>query len=92
MKKSLKFTLLIVIFILFVTFMTTAQDMMYSESPVLTEMVDAGVDISQIMSVTGHTNIGSVQPYIKNTFTSANYALTTRKMHDISTYKCHRGE
>ena len=29
------------------------------------EMVDAGVDISQIMSVTGHTNIGSVQPYIK---------------------------
>jgi integrase len=47
----------------------------------VTEMVDAGVDISQIMSVTGHTNIGSVQPYIKNTFTSANNALTTRTNH-----------
>ena len=47
----------------------------------VTQMVDAGVDISQIMSVTGHTNITSVQPYIKNTFTSANNALTTRTNH-----------
>lgn len=47
----------------------------------VTQMVDAGVDISQIMSVTGHTNINSVQPYIKNTFTSANNALTTRTNH-----------
>jgi integrase len=57
-----------------------------------TEMVEAGVGIGQIMSVTGHSNPQSVKPYMKNTFTSANYALTTRKMHDISTYKCHRGE
>jgi integrase len=57
-----------------------------------TEMVEAGVSIGQIMSVTGHSNPQSVKPYMKNTFTSANYALTTRKMHDISTYKCHRGE
>jgi len=47
----------------------------------VTEMVDAGVDISQIMSVTGHANIGSVQPYIKNTYTSANNALTARTNH-----------
>jgi len=47
----------------------------------VTQMVDAGVDISQIMSVTGHTNITSVQPYIKNTFTSANNALTARTNH-----------
>jgi len=51
----------------------------------VTQMVDAGVDISQIMSVTGHTNISSVQPYIKNTFTSANNALTKRTNHVKST-------
>ena len=53
-----------------------------------TEMVESGVGIGQIMSVTGHSNPQSVKPYMKNTFTSANYALTTRKMHDISTSKC----
>ena len=49
-----------------------------------TEMVDAGVGIAQIMSVTGHSNPQSVKPYLKNTLSSADYALTQRKKHDIS--------
>ena len=44
-----------------------------------TEMVDAGVSIGQIMSVTGHANPQSVKPYLKNTYVSANNALTARK-------------
>jgi len=50
-----------------------------------TEMVDAGVGMAQIMSVTGHANPQSVKPYMKNTFTSADLALTTRRKHDIKT-------
>jgi len=46
-----------------------------------TEMVDAGVSIGQIMSVTGHANPQSVKPYMKHTYDSANYALTKRKNH-----------
>ena len=46
-----------------------------------TEMVDAGVSIGQIMSVTGHANPQSVKPYMKHTFDSANYALTKRRNH-----------
>ena len=42
------------------------------------EMVEAGVPLPQVMSVTGHANPASVKPYMKNTFTSANNALTTR--------------
>ena len=57
-----------------------------------TEMVEAGVGMAQIMSVTGHSNPQSVKPYMKNTFASANYALTTREMHDISIHKCRTGE
>lgn len=49
-----------------------------------TEMVEAGVGIGQIMSVTGHANPSSVKPYMKNTYTSANYALTERKKHVTS--------
>ena len=49
-----------------------------------TEMVEGGVGIGQIMSVTGHANPQSVKPYIKNTLKSADYALTQRKMHDKS--------
>ena len=48
-----------------------------------TEMVEAGVGIAQIMSVTGHANPQSVKPYIKNTYDSANYALTARRNRDI---------
>lgn len=50
-----------------------------------TEMVDAGVGMAQIMSVTGHANPQSVKPYMKNTFTSADLALTQRKIHDKQT-------
>jgi hypothetical protein len=42
-------------------------------------MVDAGVSMGNIMSVTGHANPQSVKPYMKNTYTSANLALTQRK-------------
>jgi len=44
-----------------------------------TEMVEAGVSIGNIMAVTGHANPQSVKPYMKNTFASADYALTKRK-------------
>ena len=44
-----------------------------------TEMVEAGVGMAQIMSVTGHSNPQSVKPYMKNTLASADYALTKRK-------------
>ena len=50
-----------------------------------TEMVESGVPLPQIMSVTGHTNPQSVKPYMKNTYTSANNALTTRINHVKST-------
>ena len=42
----------------------------------ITEMVDAGVDITQIMSVSGHQNIQSVTPYVKHTLKSAKSALS----------------
>ena len=45
----------------------------------VTEMVEAGVGMGQIMSVTGHVNPASVKPYMKNTLKSAELALTTRK-------------
>jgi len=43
------------------------------------EMVDAGVSMGNIMSVTGHSNPQSVKPYMKNTYKSANLALNQRK-------------
>jgi integrase len=45
----------------------------------VTEMVEAGVGMGQIMSVTGHANPASVKPYMKNTLKSAELALTTRR-------------
>jgi integrase len=42
------------------------------------EMVDAGVSLPQIMSITGHACPSSVRPYIKNTLTSARNAATLR--------------
>lgn len=42
------------------------------------EMVDAGVPLPQIMSITGHSCPSSVRPYIKNTLTSARNAATLR--------------
>jgi integrase len=50
-----------------------------------TEMVEAGVPMGQIMSVTGHVNPSSVAPYMKNTYVSAESALTKRKSHVKST-------
>ena len=50
-----------------------------------TQMVEAGVPMGQIMSVTGHSNPQSVKPYMKNTYSSANSALTMRKSHGKST-------
>jgi integrase len=44
-----------------------------------TELVESGVPMAQIMSVTGHASPQSVQPYIKNTYASAKNALTARK-------------
>ena len=57
-----------------------------------TEMVESGVGIAQIMSVTGHANPQSVKPYIKNTFDSANLALTQRKKRAISTLDAEQKE
>jgi integrase len=50
-----------------------------------TQMVEAGVPMGQIMSVTGHSNPQSVKPYMKNTYESANNALTARKSYGKST-------
>ena len=44
----------------------------------VTEMVDNGVPLPQIMAVTGHTHVSSVKPYMKHTYDSANNALTQR--------------
>lgn len=45
------------------------------------EMVDAGVPLPQIMSVTGHQSAQSVTPYMKNTLTSAQNACKLRLSH-----------
>lgn len=50
----------------------------------VTEMVDAGVPITQIMSVTGHQSMQSVRPYMKHTLASATSALSKRE----SCYEC----
>jgi len=43
-----------------------------------TELVEAGVDLPQIMAVTGHANPASVKPYMKNTLKSSTMALQAR--------------
>jgi hypothetical protein len=45
----------------------------------ITEMVDEGVGVLQIQSVSGHANPQSLKPYIKNTLASATAALSARK-------------
>lgn len=57
-----------------------------------TEMIEAGVGLGQVMAVTGHSHPQSVKPYMKNTLSSADFALTQRKNHDISIDKCRKGE
>ena len=48
----------------------------------VTEMIDSGVPMGQLMSVTGHTNVQSVKPYMKHTFESAKNALNTRNKYN----------
>lgn len=55
------------------------------------EMVDGGVPLPQIMSVSGHSNPASVKPYMKNTLASATNALTTRKTWVSSALKQQEG-
>ena len=44
----------------------------------ITEMIDAGVSLPQIMSVSGHENPQSVKPYMKNTLISSSEACRLR--------------
>tara|TARA_X000001316_G_C911431_1_gene26656 strand:- start:505 stop:657 length:153 start_codon:yes stop_codon:yes gene_type:complete len=41
-------------------------------------MVEAGVDVTQIKQVSGHTDINSLTPYIRHTYTGASEALAQR--------------
>jgi len=47
----------------------------------ITEFVEAGVDSTGIMQVTGHKNISSLNPYMKHTYEGAKTALNSRKEH-----------
>lgn len=53
----------------------TAMDM---RRTAITEMVEAGVDITQIKQVSGHKALNSLTPYIKHTFAGASNALAQR--------------
>jgi integrase len=53
----------------------------------VTQMVDKGVPLPQIMAVTGHTHVSSVKPYMKHTYDSANSALTQRNVRVQSTVR-----
>jgi integrase len=54
----------------------------------VTQMIDKGVPLPQVMSVTGHTHVSSVKPYMKHTYASANSALTQRNVSvQSSTYE-----
>ena len=44
----------------------------------ITEMVEGGADLAQIMQVSGHRNPSSVKPYMVNTYTGAKNALAKR--------------
>ena len=54
----------------------TAMDM---RRTAITEMVEAGVDTTQIMSVSGHNSPQSMRPYIKHTFRASSNALARRE-------------
>jgi len=41
-------------------------------------MMEGGVDLANIMQVTGHKNIQSVKPYMVNTLSGATKALAAR--------------
>jgi integrase len=44
----------------------------------INEMVEASIDSTSIMQVTGHRNIESLSPYIKHTYSGAKSALAAR--------------
>ena len=44
----------------------------------VTEMMEGGTDLANIMQVTGHKNIQSVKPYMVNTLSGAKKALASR--------------
>ena len=54
----------------------TAMDMRRTD---ITEMVEAGVDTTQIMAVSGHNSPQSMRPYIRHTYKSAANALERRE-------------
>jgi integrase len=45
----------------------------------INEFLEAGVDTAQIMSVSGHKNISSLNPYVKHRYSTANTAMQQRK-------------
>lgn len=53
----------------------TAQDL---RRTAVTEMMEGGVDLANIMQVTGHKNVASVKPYMVNTLSGATKALSAR--------------
>lgn len=53
----------------------------------ITQMIDKGVPLPQIMAVSGHTHVSSVKPYHKHTYESANSALTRRDITVQSTVR-----
>lgn len=48
----------------------------------ITEMIEGGADLAQIMQVSGHRSPDSVRPYMVNTFSGASTALAKRKTND----------
>ena len=53
----------------------------------ITQMIDKGVPLPQIMAVSGHTHVSSVKPYHKHTYESASSALTRRDISVQSTVR-----
>lgn len=51
----------------------------YLRKTAINEFVDAGVDSTGIMQVSGHKNIASLNPYMKHTYTGAKTAQDARK-------------
>lgn len=45
----------------------------------ITEMVEAGVEVTQIKQVSGHKNLTSLNPYVRNTVKGAKSALDARR-------------
>lgn len=58
----------------------THLKMMDMRRTAVTEMIEAGVPLTNIMSVTGHATTHSLTPYIKNTLKSASVAQGMRDM------------